>query len=60
MLYKSHFQGVIPGDGFFLTVKNTQKQIDVFLQKVTKLLKEYTIYWLFMVECGILYITVIK
>ena len=28
----------------FLTVKNTQKQIDVFLQKVTKLLKEYTIY----------------
>lgn len=44
MLYKSHFQGVIPGDGFFLTVKNTQKQIDVFLQKVTKLLKEYKIY----------------
>lgn len=41
---QSHFQGVIPGDGFFLTVKNTQKQIDVFLQKVTKLLKEYTIY----------------
>ena len=29
---------------FFTTVKNTQKQIDVFLQKVTKLLKEYTIY----------------
>ena len=44
MLYKSHFQGVIPGDGFFLTVKNKQKKIDVFLKKVTKLLKEYTIY----------------
>ena len=29
---------------FLATVKNTQKQIDVFLRKVTKLLKEYTIY----------------
>lgn len=28
----------------FFKLKNTQKQIDVFLQKVTKLLKEYTIY----------------